>query len=387
MKSIFNAEEFNKLKDKYKGKKLKEYVYQLLIGNIVKNVKNKKTKFFDAEDIRKLAPKFIQKIETENNPWIAFLQVFEDKINIPKNETYKFKKKMSPPYDEFKKLFIQPLRYVNAMLEKRLQGGKKKEEKKEGTVDAKRSGKKCPCGKYVISKSQKKPFSINNLDQVFSILDPEHEEWEHGSENEVTGTFQLIPNFNKEREVIVISGPSGAGKTYLAKQYLRKYKKLNPNNKIILYANKPFDDFDLDYKKGSLEGGEVDKLKVNDFKDSVLVFDDAENITHDKEIQDRLMKFLEELMNVGRTLNITLLIITHVLMNYRFSRNMLMEANRVAMFPTSGMRYQYEQFLKKYVGLNNKQIKDILDTNSRWLVLDKEAPISLLDKNRIKIVR
>ena len=73
-------------------------------------------------------------------------------------------------------------------------------------------------------------------------------------------------------------------------------------------------------------------------------------------------------------------------MNYRFSRNMIMEANKVIMFPNSGVRFQYDNFLKKYIGLSKHQTKEILDTDSRWLCLDKEAPISYLTTNKFKII-
>lgn len=246
--------------------------------------------------------------------------------------------------------------------------------------------KLCDCGQFLIKRGFNRPIAVDMDDTVWSIGDPRHMPYECNRIRELNHKFKIVPNWQKERESILISGPSGAGKTYLAQDYLKKYKKLMPQNDIYLFANKDFDNFDLPYTKPNITDEYLKNKQVNDFANSVMVFDDVENITHNPDTQKLLMRLLEEILNVGRSLKITLLIISHILMNYRFTRNMLMECNKIVMFPNSGAKHQYRNFLKQYVGLDKDQIKKLLNTKSRWLMIDKEAPLTALTDNKLKIL-
>jgi ABC-type dipeptide/oligopeptide/nickel transport system ATPase component len=48
--------------------------------------------------------------------------------------------------------------------------------------------------------------------------------------------FQIIPDMNKEREILYIAGSSGSGKSYFCKEYLKEYIKLHP--KKLKYQRK-----------------------------------------------------------------------------------------------------------------------------------------------------
>lgn len=411
MKSILSEQNINSLKTKYKNdeKQIIKDLYDEFTSTIKPKILKKNYKFFDADSLDKLIDKFIswkkekfKRKKPMNNDWIIFTTLFQDKLGLEPKEMYDMRDKLAEPYKEFKDVFLQPLSYIDEFIKKKIlhkKGGKKEKNKKkeedeeetdeetEDEINLIDEDECCPCEDFVISQSLQRPFVVDNENDVWSILEPEHKKSDHGPK-EIKGKFQLCPNFNKERECILISGPSGAGKTYLATRYLTKYKKLNPKNPIYLFGTKPFDkkDFKEKYIKPLLNKENTKKLKVSDFKNCIMVFDDVENMSYDPDTQMNIQRFLEEVLNVGRSLAISMIIISHILMNYRFSRNMIMECNKVAMFPRSGARHQYENFLSKYVGLDKKQIQEALKTNSRWLVVDKECPISIMDKNRFKIL-
>ena len=182
------------------------------------------------------------------------------------------------------------------------------------------------------------------------------------------GSFKLIPNFKGDRDVIYISGPSGAGKTYWAKDFAKNYKVAFPNNKVLGLSNK-------DIENVNMLPIEIPK-QMKDYENSLIIFDDIENISSNKDAQNECIKFLEECLNVGRSLHISCIVISHVIMNYRLTRNIIMEAKYIIIFPMSGLNYQYRNFLNKYVGLDKKQIDELLKTKKRWIIVHKHCPVA-----------
>lgn len=376
---VISKENINKILETNDEPTARKIIMETLRKKLIENANKKHDlKFFEPENLPFIIREYLKHSESQPNNWLAFLNVFEKKINMPKHKMFKFKKDMAGPYKEFKHLFIDPLHALNLLVKRRI-----KYNKRQPTGGSSKG--QCTCGNYGIVYGGKNSYAVDNQNNILSVVGPAHKPSEHGKP-QVAGVFQLCPNMEKERECILISGPSGAGKTFLAKEYLEKYKKIYPNNKIYLIANKPFENFSIKYEKPELTETYVSNLKVNNFKNSIIVFDDVENISSNKKIQEKIVAFLEEVLNVGRSMHVSVIIISHVLMNYRFSRNMIMECNKVVMFPNSGIKFQYKNFMKKYVGLNPSKVDDILNTNSRWLCVDKSAPLSYLTNNLFKII-
>lgn len=200
--------------------------------------------------------------------------------------------------------------------------------------------------------------------------------------------FKLIPNLNKHRDCIYISASSGAGKTYFAKEYIKIYKKIYPKRKIYLFGKKDTDISidDINPIRIKIDQKYIDdksKLDYKLFDNSVVIFDDAENISSDPKIKKEIINIRNEILNLGRDKNITIIILTHVTMNYQFTKNIISECNIYVIFPKSGQYNQYIQFLITHVGLSKKQAKAMLNVYSRWLVIFNECPVSFMTENKI----
>ena len=222
-------------------------------------------------------------------------------------------------------------------------------------------------------------FAIDHLANKFSFATDKHPRSKCLGK-QLQGSFKLLPNFKSWRDVIYISGPSGAGKTYWAKDFALSYKCLHPKNKVYALSNKP-----ILHDSINIQMLPIDQPKnINNYKNSLIIFDDIENISSNKTYQDECIKFLEECLNVGRSLYISCIVISHVIMNYRLTRNIIMEARYIIIFPMSGLTYQYRNFLSKYVGLDKKQINDILKIKKRWVIIHKHCPISIITDESIQ---
>lgn len=202
------------------------------------------------------------------------------------------------------------------------------------------------------------------------------------------GTLQIIPN-GKTRECHLVCGPSGSGKSYWAANYIKEYKRKFPKNPVYLVSPKPEDD--------ALDELNVFRLKLNEknwiddppdleeFEDSLVVFDDCEAIG-DKNIALAVNKFKDQILLQGRSKNISIIVISHILMDYRNTRVQLSESHTLTFFPSAGSQYHLKQFMQVHCGLSRNQVEDILKMPSRHVTLHKCYPNWILSSNEFKFL-
>lgn len=257
--------------------------------------------------------------------------------------------------------------------------------KKKGPIDNFAINSCLDCNDYCIVKGECNPIAITPNNTIYSVIrDPHNRQVCLGKE--VKGAFELYPNSTKERECLYISGPSGSGKTYFANEYLKKYKKIFPHKQIVLFSQKPIEEETVDHNHVQICDSLFGTIDLKNYADSLVIFDDVENISQSRDLTEKTLNLLNEMLNIGRSLNISVIVISHILMNYRFTKNIISECTKVVMFPKSGSKYQYMNFLTKHIGYTKSQIRKLLSTKSRWLVLDKECPNTILTSTHLRIL-
>ena len=200
----------------------------------------------------------------------------------------------------------------------------------------------------------------------------------------------LIPTGKNENQIdtIFISGKNGSGKSYLIARYVELYLKMYPTQKVYLFSAKKEDK--------SYEGLKIKKIKitddllgytdyVKDFKDSLVIFDDTESI-HDKEINKIVRDIRNEMLECSRDQNTFIIVVDHMSLNYRNTRNLPNECTKVVFYPNSG-RYQITRYLKQYAGIEPQTIKKIMSTSSRWVMLNTNTiPNTIITEHEIFII-
>ena len=98
------------------------------------------------------------------------------------------------------------------------------------------------------------------------------------------GRLQLLPNKNIERSILYVAGQSGSGKTWFCKEYLLEYQKIFPKNEIYMFSTVSDDPSLKEVKINYIDVSSIvdDDLDSSDFKDSMCIFDDIENISEKK---------------------------------------------------------------------------------------------------------
>lgn len=197
--------------------------------------------------------------------------------------------------------------------------------------------------------------------------------------------FQQFPNAHTERQIMYITGASGSGKsTYIAK-YCKQYKKVFPDNDIYVFSALSEDE-SLDACKPKRividQRMITDPLTVDDFKDSMVIFDDID-VIGDKKLRESVYTLLNALLETGRHTKSSVFISNHLPTAGKDTRRVLNESHSVIWFPHSGSGVGMKRLLCDYLGLDKDINKKLKKMKTRWCCLFKNYPNVLMTENNM----
>ena len=188
-------------------------------------------------------------------------------------------------------------------------------------------------------------------------------------------------------EKIYISAPSGAGKSTWCSNYIKKYKKMFPENEVYVFSTVEEDEALDKHDPIRIDLNELAETPINpyDFEYSLCVFDDIDSIT-DTTVRNSVIALRGWLLEQGRHIKARMLCTSHILMNYKSTRRLLNEATTVVIFPKAGSTYQIKKFLEKYVGMSSADITKLLRLNSRWVAVGKTYPTFIMHEKGVYLL-
>ena len=189
------------------------------------------------------------------------------------------------------------------------------------------------------------------------------------------GRLQLLPNKNIERSILYVAGQSGSGKTWFCKEYLLEYQKIFPKNEIYMFSTVSDDPSLKEVKISYIDVSSIvdDDLDSSDFKDSMVLFDDIENIS-EKKVKNAVTKVLNHILVTGRHFNTSCIITNHNLYNGIHTKLQLNESSSITYFPVTAGSKQIKYLLDNYLGLSKEEIQKISKIKSRSITILKSYP-------------
>jgi len=136
--------------------------------------------------------------------------------------------------------------------------------------------------------------------------------------------FALEPsNMENHRDVIMVGGKSGSGKSHTAKNFAIRYHMLWPRRPIRLISYLKEDET-LDALK-FIERVDIEKFRSDEsstelkkYEKSLTIFDDIEGFQRDDpDIHDKLQQVIDMIATTGRHTQSSLLVASHLLTDYK----------------------------------------------------------------------
>lgn len=203
------------------------------------------------------------------------------------------------------------------------------------------------------------------------------------------GIIQALPDFNNTQR-IYISGPTGTGKSYYIRMWLKEYIKVYPKRPIYLFSDMLKDEALDDFKnltRFKLDDNLVKKkpIRPEALKNSIVIFDDIDSI-QDKKLYARVLSLQNAILKTGRKLGITCLVTNHLMNNGNKTKEIYNECS-IIVFPTRGSNfYALNYALKKYLGMDTKQVKHISRLPTRMATVFKDFPQFVLYEKGIYLL-
>jgi len=205
--------------------------------------------------------------------------------------------------------------------------------------------------------------------------------------------FQFMPSNlpNSQPCLLYCSGGRGVGKSVWVSKYLTQFKKLYPKYKIYLFSRKDKDDSidDLIHKRVKVDDMPDVDLRADDFKKSMVIFDDIDTLPSDKQhnIKESVYKLLEDIIEVGRSMGIFCICTSHIPANFSESKRIINGATAITLF-TSAINANTIYLLEKQLGLTKDEIKRIRSLNSRsFTVIKSVHPHVIVSDHEVYFVK
>ena len=207
---------------------------------------------------------------------------------------------------------------------------------------------------------------------------------------EIDGTghysFHHIYNDKAKRDTLYVCGPNQAGKSTYVAEYLRNFHKAHKDMPILLFSKLEEDSVldDIDAVERVVCEELPEEFNIEEYADTMCVFDDIDQFS--KDISNTLIGMINEILCNGAHHGISIVITNHLLSDYKKTRTILNEVSCITVFPHSGCSYQLKDVLKRYVGMEKKQIEKVANTPSRWVTIFKDYPLVVLHQKGCYIV-
>ena len=203
----------------------------------------------------------------------------------------------------------------------------------------------------------------------------------------------IEPTHNEHgRDVIMIGGKSGSGKSHVARNFAIRYNALHPKRPIyfISYLS---EDPTIDKISDTIERIPPEELldekyDIDFFTDSLTIIDDVEGYERkNKEIHNRIQNVVDMIATMGRHNSSSLLVSSHLLTDYKRTRLFLGEANHFVVFAHGASQNQLYNLLCRYSGLDKADVDKLRALPSRWVCVRTIFPITIMHEHGVYLLR
>lgn len=222
--------------------------------------------------------------------------------------------------------------------------------------------------------------SEESLEDAFDQIDELNDEYQ----------FQIVPNKNKERDVLYVCGMSGSGKSYFIKEYVKQYMKEYPKHHVYLFSFLAEDET-LDeitkITRININHPEFmdDEITHDDFKDALVIFDDIDCIP-DKKLKKKVYNLLQQILQVGRHNKTSVCFACHEVCNSNETKPILNECHSISIPVRTMGNKKLQYVLEGYFGFDKNDIQKFKSVDSRFTTIFKTYPKVIVGEKEIYLM-
>ena len=207
------------------------------------------------------------------------------------------------------------------------------------------------------------------------------------------------PHAPTARQILVVSGPAGVGKSTLACDYLIRWRSLRPDAPAYLITALEGEDESLPSSKSNstlnliklnLRKLVLKPMPIKMLRGALVIVDDVESMKKDE--QKTVRALVEQICVRGRSHakgvpGTSLIICMHLPSNRDETRTLLNECDTFVFFPSDPGSYgTMLTALQRYIGLSESQAHAALRERSRFLAIHKSMPRVFISDGRLAIM-
>ena len=197
-----------------------------------------------------------------------------------------------------------------------------------------------------------------------------------------SGNFQIAPSSVYGRpDRLFVAGRAGSGKSFFVAEYLVQFKKFYPKRRIYLISQKTNDKLldPLIHKRIPINEIGDANFEADDFKENLVIFDDVDVIS-DKKEEKAVFDLIGKLLEVGRSLDIYVILTLHIAASHNQSKRILNAATHFTYFKDSAT-HSNNYVLENYFGFDKKELYALKKINSRSITIIRDVPQLVLSGN------
>jgi hypothetical protein len=205
-------------------------------------------------------------------------------------------------------------------------------------------------------------------------------------------SFEIMPNQDENKTSrYYIAGMTESGKSYVAKTIINNYHSTFPERKVYciskLKSDETLDSCDVELIRINPETFLEDPPTLEEFEDDgngcLIVFDDYDGFKG--KLGNILQTFIDDTVQMGRHHNISCILCTHHLTNYKTSAIKLSECNYYVIFPHGSTSKKLSYLLDSYAGIDEKNIK-MIKKMGRWILVSRTYPQYVIGEKEVRII-
>jgi len=175
--------------------------------------------------------------------------------------------------------------------------------------------------------------------------------------------------------LVLVCGRRGSGKSWFTTMYIEGYNKTTDNK--VFFISRLTEDESIKLPDRSLRISINDlcqavanhQICLEDFSDSLMVFDDINSASINAKQQAVIQSFLTDVMENSRHMRVSVLITNHMFSNGMKTRALLNEVSDIVVFPKYNSVKQIRYGFETYIGMSKQMIDDIMRTEDRWVMV------------------